>query len=100
VIRYKVIVSEEATVKIVEHAEYIAALSGSWNVAETWVQRVYDALASLDYMPDRYAIAEESRRLDGKLHRILIGKYIANYSIDQADKVVRVISFRHGAQRI
>ncbi len=96
--RYKVVVTAEATDRIVEHAEYIATQSGSWQVAEDWVQRVYDVIASLDSMPDRFALAEESRRTGGKLRRILIGKYVANYLVDENDRVVRVVSFRHGAQ--
>lgn len=97
--RYKVIVTDRATGEIVNCAEYIASRSGSWRVAEEWVQRVYDAIESLDFMPGRYALAAESPRLGKQVRRILIGKYIANYIIDDSEAVVRVVGFRHGARR-
>ena len=96
--RYRVIVAERATLAVVEYAEYIATRSGSWRVAEDWVQHVYDEFELLEYLPDRYERAQESTRLDYVARRLLIGKYVAYYHVDEGDKVVRILGFRHGAR--
>ena len=38
---------------------YIAEQSGSVEIAERWVGRVYDAIETLDVFPHRFELAEE-----------------------------------------
>lgn len=96
--RYKVIVTDRATIAIVEYAEFIARQSGSWKIAEDWMARVYEAVSTLESMPDRFEVATESGKLGFEIRRLLIGKYIANYMIDYDDAVVWIVGFRHGSR--
>lgn len=63
-----------------------------------WLQRVYDAFDTLQYMPDRYELAKENAGYDYDIYRLLIGSYIAAYTVDESAAVVYLLGFRHGSR--
>jgi mRNA-degrading endonuclease RelE of RelBE toxin-antitoxin system len=92
---YAVSVSPLAAEKIADYGFYIATQSGSAAIAERWMARVYAAIEKLHYSPRRFVFAAESEYRDYDIHRLIIGKYLALYAVDDDAKIVRVIGFRH-----
>lgn len=95
---YRVVVSPRAVEEIEAYACYLSEVSGHVSVAERWVESVYDTLESLREMPDRYELAAENAWFEFTVRRILIGRYVAAYTVDHDTRVVRVLGFRHGAR--
>jgi len=96
--RYTVRVSVLAAEKISEYGFYIAEQSGSVEIAERWLAQVYAAIDKLHYSPRRFVFAEENAHRDYGIHRQIIGKYLALYTIVEDTQTVLVIGFRHGHQ--
>jgi plasmid stabilization system protein ParE len=96
--RFRVEVTNHAAESIDEYRRYIAEQSGSPKVASNWTDAVYNKIDLLRYMPTRFAIASEGARCSYKVRRLLIGKYIALYHVDENTETVHVLAFRHGAR--
>ena len=96
--RYRVVVTSLTTDKIAECAAYIAGQSGSLDVADRWIDKVFDAIDGLDFFPQRFGLAEEDAHREYEIRRLIIGNYLALYNIDNESKTVRVIGFRHAAR--
>lgn len=77
--RYKVVVAPSARQQIADQGRFIAEQSSSLEVALRWVERVYEAVDTLDFSPRRYELAEENRHRDYEIRRLLIGNYLAIY---------------------
>ncbi|MCC7474674.1 MAG: type II toxin-antitoxin system RelE/ParE family toxin [Pirellulales bacterium] len=95
---YTIRVSSFAAEQIAEYQAHIAEKSGFAEIAERWADLVYAAIEELQIMPRRFALAEEDNYRDYNIHRLLIGKYLALYTIDEKTKTVKVIGFRHGSR--
>ena len=95
---FSVIVTPVVTEKIDEYASHIAEQSGSVEIAERWIDRVYDAVETLSMFPRRFGLAEEDAHREYEIRRLIIGDYLAAYTIDDAKKTVMVVGFRHGAR--
>jgi len=59
---------------------------------------VYDAIETLAFFPRRFALAEEDAHRPYEIRRMLIGNYLALYTIDDSVRTVKLIAFRHGAR--
>ena len=97
-IEYSVTVSPLARTQIARYAEYIVESSGSLEVGNRWVFRVYTTTQSLSHFPQRFGLAEENDHREYEIRRLVIGKYLALYHIEESVKIIRVIGFRHGAR--
>lgn len=95
---YTVVVAPVAAETIGECGRYIAEKSGSVEIAERWVDRVYDAIETLDVSPRRFELAEEDAHRSYEIRRLIFGNYLALYTIDDGRKTVKVVGFRHGAR--
>jgi len=93
---YTVSVSPQVAEAIAEYGYYIANQSGSPVIAERWMARVYATIAKLHYSPHRFVTAEEDSHREYEIRRQIIGKYLALYTVDEEQKRVMVIGFRHG----
>lgn len=95
---YRVIVSPDAADQIAGYAGYIAHLAGSDEVARNWILNVYTTIDKLEHFPRRRELAEENERSSKELRRLIIGNYLALFTIDDEVSAVRVIGFRHAAR--
>lgn len=95
---FTVVVAPVAAEKIAQYGNYIAEQSGSVEVAQRWVDRVYDAIETLEVFPRRFALAEEDAHRSYEIRRLIFGNYLALYTIDDVRKTVKVVGFRHGAR--
>lgn len=96
--QYTVRVSSLAAEKIAEYGFYISEQSGSVEIAERWIAHVYATVDKLRYSPRRFVFAEENDHREYGIHRQIIGKYLALYTINEDTQTVLVIGFRHGHQ--
>ena len=96
--QYQVAVSPKARQQIGDCALYIAQQSGSLEVADRWIDRVYDSIQTLSTFPHRFVLGEENEYRDYEIRRKLIGRNLALHTIDEEAKVVRIIHFRHGSR--
>ena len=97
-IRYRIDISELAMRDIEHYVSYIQRQSGSIEIGLHWGGSVLEAIDTLQTMPAKFQIADEQVYCDYEIRRILIGKYLALYHVNDATRVVTVFSFRHGAQ--
>ena len=68
--------------------------------ADRWFTRLRAAVESLESMPGRYAVdATQSDRAGTVVYRLVFERaYLILYTIDEANLVVNVVLFYHGAQ--
>lgn len=96
--RYRIIISPRVIESIADYRDYIAHSSGHSRIAATWVERVLASFDHLRTMPAKFALAEENDSRPYELRQMLIGKYVAVYTIDEEYCVVRILNFRHGSR--
>lgn len=97
-ISYRVDVTEQAASDIEYYTSYIQQQSGSIETGLRWASGVYTSVETLATMPRRYGIADEQIYVAYELRRLIIGNYLALYHVDDELRVVRILSFRHGAK--
>lgn len=93
---YRVIVAPVAAKSIGECARYIAEVGRKPETAAKWVEKVYERIASLEFFPQRHALAQENGHRDYEIRQQIIGNYVVLYSIDDDNAAVHVIGFRQG----
>jgi plasmid stabilization system protein ParE len=68
--------------------------------AEKWLNRLFEAVASLDEMPTRCPVISESPELGFTAHHLLFGKghgvYRIIFDIQEKEQHVRVLRIWHG----
>jgi plasmid stabilization system protein ParE len=95
---YQVIISPAASAEIEAQVHYIAFEKQMPETAARWNDRVHRAIATLSYFPLRHEFAPENSYRSYDIRRLIIGNYLALYTIDEAKQTVHVIGFRHGAR--
>lgn len=92
--KYRVVIYNEAHNDIDRNAAWWAR-NHSYDQAVTWVQAVYDQIATLDEMPKRCELASENDEFEFEIRQLLVGKgnrrrYRAVFTIQ--DKTVHVLA--------
>lgn len=94
--RYAVKLTATVVEQITEYALFIAKERRAPETAQRWLERVYDAIDTLDHAPHRCTLAPENVHRPYEIRRLLIGRYLALFTIDETKRAVHVIGFRHG----
>ena len=102
---FRVEISPRAFNDLDEIARYIQQ-QGSFEQAEEWFNGIFAALRTLEDMPNRCPVADESEELEQAVHLLLYGKrnrkYRVYYSIEQrtpSTGKARVFHVRHWARK-
>lgn len=95
---YRVDLTDEAFDKIRDQARYIAEEGGAPLNAGRWLARVLDAVDTLEQSPRRCPLALEDPFFSFELRALNIDGFMLLFTVDDDDRVVRVISARHGRQ--
>jgi plasmid stabilization system protein ParE len=66
--------------------------------AERWIQRVWDAVDSLEQFPRRGALAEENDDVDYEVRQLLVGSSTLLFTVDDERNTVWVIALRGEGQ--
>ena len=97
---YRVLYTESVRADIAAHVRYLQDQQVSPEVIENWFAGLFDLIDSLYQWPLRYPVAEpESRAMGFEVRKIIYGRYLVFYRVDQAQHLVEVLAFRHGARR-
>jgi toxin ParE1/3/4 len=94
---YSINLTQIASGHLADVFDYIAADSGQ--NAVNVMQRLLDAINTLDSFPRRYPILQGIDTHGLEVHSMPVPPYLVRYHIDDASKVVTVLSVRHGARR-
>ncbi len=95
-IEYSVEVTDAAFVAIRKHARYIAIESQSPQNAKRWLDRVWDAVDSLERLPRRAAKAHEDEFVAYEVRQLVVGSHLLLFTIDDEQRKVWVVGLRHG----
>lgn len=96
--RYRIILAPSVLEAIASYRDFIAHRSGSERISTRWVVQVLERIEVLKRIPHSFELAEENAFRPFELRRLLIGKYVATYTIDDVYGAVRVVDFRHGSR--
>lgn len=95
-IEYSVEVTDAAFVAIRRHARYIAVERQSPENAKRWLERVWDAVDSLERFPRRAAKAQEDQLVAYEVRQFVVGSHLLLFTVDEDQRKVWVIGLRHG----
>ena len=65
-----------------------------------WLNELLDVIDSLDESPKRFPVADlESSIVGVELRQVVFGNYLAFYLVNDKQREVQLLSFRHEARR-
>jgi toxin ParE1/3/4 len=95
--RYRVNLTARVAAQLQDVFEYIE--EDSPENARRMIQRLMDAIDSLDILPHRYKVLEESDSLGEEIRSMVVKPFLVRYHINESAGVVTIVSIRHGARR-
>ena len=93
---YSVEITDAAFVAIRNQARYIAIESQSPENAKRWLERVWDAVDSLEHWPGRAARAQEGKFVSYEVRQLVVDTHLILFTIDGNQRKVWVVGLRHG----
>jgi plasmid stabilization system protein ParE len=97
--RYTVELTEAALSAIAEQARYIAVDAQAPLNARRWLERIWDAVDSLERWPCRASLAEEDAYVEYEVRQLIVGRHLILFTVDDEHRTIWVIGFRHGHRR-
>ena len=96
--RFTIEIVPEASKNIEAQARFIAEEKSEPQSAATWLAEVYDAIASLEFMPGRCSLAPENKLSSKTIYMLPIHSHFILFGIDEDVLKVSVYSFRAGRE--
>lgn len=95
----RVLYSPSVRDDIRDHVRYLRSQVVSEKAIEAWFNDLFTAIDSLAEWSKRYPVDEVKSRQSGfEVRKLTFRRYAVRYRIDEADGVVEVLSFIHGAR--
>ena len=94
---YRVIVSPRAFEELDAILEYVAGHSPA-NAAKV-IAYLWKSMQALQHLPRRYRVVRGAGRPKWAVRRMPVPPYLVYYRVDEVQKVVRILTIRHGSQR-
>ena len=94
--RFSVVVTDTALAQIAAQARTIAVEAQAPENARRWLERVWNAVDSLEQSPRRAGMAEEDAYVEYEVRRLVVGSHLLLFTVDDEHRMVRVIGLRHG----
>lgn len=94
--RYNVILSLEAKADVREIVRYIAVELREPSTAERMLDRIDEAVASLETMPEKYALVTDGYLASCGIRMISVKKYLIFYTVDYSKKEVNISRVLYG----
>ncbi len=98
--KYKVKVNPRAILELDHVYEYIANEKLSPDIAKGQVDRIKQAVLSLDTFPESHQERNEGRYAGKGYRQLLIDNYIVIFRIDEPQKVVYVVTIQYQGRNI
>ncbi len=96
---YHLVVSPEAYEALDSFVEYIAVQKQSPLVATRWLEKAIAALQTLKNFPNQCPPAPENDQHPLTIRMLMVDRCLFLYRVDEKEKVVRVLDFRHASQQ-
>lgn len=96
--KYRVQITDPAFEAIRSAALFIADDRKAPLNAQRWLEGLWDAIDTLERMPGRCVLAAESYYRSFEIRKLIYGNYLVLFNLDEKEKVVYVIGFKHGMQ--
>ena len=90
-IQYKVVYAQKAYQDLASIYYYILINSLEPSIAGNLVKEIKQAIASLDILPFRHELIENSRADLKDMRKLLVKSYVVLYRVNEAAKVVHVV---------
>lgn len=97
--KYRVDVADSARSSIAAYARYLAEEKQAPEAAKAMLERIWDAVDSLEHMPRRCTFAPENEFRDYEIRKRLVGPAMLLFTVRDEDQSVQVIAFRHQRQQ-
>ncbi len=98
--KYKIKINPKAIRELNSIYEYIANEKMDSENAKGQVDRIKKAILSLDTFPQSHQERNEGRYAQKGYRQLLIDNYIAIFRIDEADKVVYVVTIQYQGRNL
>jgi plasmid stabilization system protein ParE len=96
---YRVVYSSLARQQIADQVAYLRSEGVFDETIEAWFAGLFDRVDDLAQYPFRHAAAEEYTPIAGRqVRRLVYGRYLIFYSVNEAGRMVEVIAFQHGGR--
>lgn len=95
-IRYSVELTDAAFAAIRDHARHIAVTDHAPETAKRWLERVWDAVDSLEHSPRRAAKAQEDAYVAYEVRQLVVGNHLLLFTVDDDQRTVWILGLRHG----
>jgi len=93
---YAVELTDAALAAIADQARYIAVKAKAPRNAQRWLERIWDAVDSLERWPLRAARAAEDDYLEYEVRQLVVGSHLLLFTVDDSRRTVWIIGLRHG----
>jgi toxin ParE1/3/4 len=93
---YTVKITSYALVQMQEIVQYISKTLQSPENAEKWLTRMQEELAALSSMPASVPLTEEEPWHSQGVHKMVVGKFLAYFWIDEPTQIVWVTAVVYG----
>jgi plasmid stabilization system protein ParE len=94
---YRVYLSQRARADLFAIRDYIRQ-SSPQNALAVTLDLLQDAM-SLNILPYRYKVHQNRRKRSRTIRSMPAGSYVIYYRVDETDRSVEIMSFRHGSRR-
>lgn len=97
--KYRVLYTDTVIQALDKQIEYMKDEMVDEKVISSWMNRLLDSVDSLESFPNRCPIAEKESEIKGfTIRKLIFGDYITCFQVNEKQKCVEVLSFRHGAK--
>ncbi|RKY17776.1 MAG: hypothetical protein DRQ55_14950 [Planctomycetota bacterium] len=96
---YSVELTDIALSAIREQARDIAVDAQAPLNAERWIERIWDAVATLERWPCRTSLAEENAYVEYEVRQLVVGSHLILFTVDDEHRRICIVGFRHGHRR-
>lgn len=93
---YYVHITQRAENDLSRALDYIEFSLKNPQAADSLLEEAETALSSLDYMPERYAVADDKLLAAWGIRYIQVKKYLAFYIVSEEAQIVHIIRFLYG----
>ena len=97
--KYRVQYMPRVLTAIDQQVKYLLEQGVSTDRVTGWIESLFDLTDSLEQWPRRNPVAEDATaRVGTEIRKIRFGDYLIFYQVDDANRCVNVMHFRHAAQ--
>lgn len=96
---YRVLYAEQFRTQLNEQVDYFEQEGAPTARISNWLNELLLLMDGLEESPLRFPVATAETEIEGiELRRVVFGRYLIFYRVEETKKEVQVYGFRHGAR--